>query len=135
MNEKSDHQLRVERFMGFAGQAIPITPTLSSSPVRKFRAEMILEEALETIEGLGYRIRKPYDGFEFELEGDHEPDLIKIADGCADIKVVTTGTLSALGISDVALQKEVDENNLLKFAPGAWRLAAPGRQVDEAGGA
>ncbi len=44
--------------------------------------------------------------------------LREVADGCADVKVVTTGTLTAHGIADCLLQEEVDLNNLLKFAEG-----------------
>jgi predicted HAD superfamily Cof-like phosphohydrolase len=44
--------------------------------------------------------------------------LVAIADGCADIKVVTTGTLSAFGIADDLIQQLVDYNNLEKFGPG-----------------
>lgn len=121
MNPKSDHQMRVERFMILAGQSIAANPTLSSFEVRKFRADMILEEALEAIEGLGFDVEATNPDGELELVEAWKPDLIKIADGCADIRVVTTGTLSALGISDLALQEEVDTNNLLKFAPGAYQ--------------
>ncbi|RME74113.1 MAG: hypothetical protein D6785_16225, partial [Planctomycetota bacterium] len=49
-----------------------------------------------------------------------KPSLVEIADGCADIMVVTTGTLSACGISDIPLQEEVDQNNLSKFGPGGY---------------
>lgn len=119
MSEKSNHQLRVEMFMQKAGQSIVAIPSLRSPEIRKFRAEMILEEALETIEGLGFVVNSE-DG-NFQINELCSPDLIKIADGCADIKVVTTGTLSALGISDLRLQQEVDQNNLLKFAPGSYR--------------
>lgn len=42
----------------------------------------------------------------------------EVADGCLDIIVVTTGTLTAHGIADYLLQEEVDLNNLLKFAEG-----------------
>lgn len=122
MNQmKSDHQLRVERFMMLAGQSIAAVPSLRSAEIRRFRAAMILEEALETIGGLGFRVIKPEGEDDFRLSEIFAPDLIAIADGCADIKVVTTGTLSALGISDEPLQEEVDTNNLLKFSPGAYQ--------------
>jgi predicted HAD superfamily Cof-like phosphohydrolase len=44
--------------------------------------------------------------------------MIEVADGCADVSVVTIGTLSACGIADKPLLKEVDESNLRKFGPG-----------------
>lgn len=120
---RSDHQQRVEKFMLLAGQSVAACPSLRGVEIRKFRAELILEEALETIQALGFNVvMKPFDGeLEISSRQTHEPNLIEIADGCADIKVVTTGTLSALGISDIALQEEVDQNNLRKFGPGGYR--------------
>ena len=53
-------------------------------------------------------------------DGD-APCLEGIADGCADIKVVTTGTLSAFGIPDMMIQEEVDAANLRKFSEGGYR--------------
>lgn len=117
--EKSDHQLRVEDFMRKAGQEVPDKPTIPSEEVRLLRAKLILEEAVETIHALG-----------FDIEGDIDPDynltdmiiphtlgcdIKEVIDGCCDIAVVTTGTLSAFGIADVIPQKEVDHSNLAKF--------------------
>jgi predicted HAD superfamily Cof-like phosphohydrolase len=42
-------------------------------------------------------------------------------DGCDDLKVVTTGCLSACGIPDLYFQELVDQNNLDKFGPGGYR--------------
>jgi predicted HAD superfamily Cof-like phosphohydrolase len=47
--------------------------------------------------------------------------LVEIADGCADISVVTIGTLSACGIADLPILEAVDDNNLQKFGPGGYR--------------
>ncbi len=132
---KSVHQERVEEFMEKAGQEIPQTPTIPDEKTRILRAKLIMEEALETIKGLGVAIcvddRVPYEKEEvFECPLRFEwlifttemtscrPNLIEIADGCADISVVTIGTLSACGISDISLLEEVDESNLRKFGSG-----------------
>lgn len=140
MSQKSDHQLRVEEFMLKAGQSIAAFPSLRTFEIRKFRAAMILEEALETIDGLGFDVvltgGHRIVSMDCALLSDtgHVPaDLIKIADGCADLKVVTTGTLSALGISDLPLQEEVDQNNLLKFGPGGHRRESDGKWIKPPG--
>jgi predicted HAD superfamily Cof-like phosphohydrolase len=121
---KSPHQDRVEQFMKLANQIVPRFPTIPSEEIRHFRAKMILEEALETIAGLGYAVIE--DG----VSGKHgrltlmpsgEPDLIEIVDGCADVSVVTIGTLSACGVADAAVLFAVDMNNLAKFGPGSYR--------------
>jgi predicted HAD superfamily Cof-like phosphohydrolase len=93
--------------------------------VLRLRARLILEEALETIDALGYRVRDP------ELLVRERPgvlDLVEIVDGCCDIMVVTTGTLSACGVSDLPVQLAVDINNLAKFG-GDGRLDEYGKWV------
>lgn len=134
---KSAHQQRVEAFMRKANQTVPESPELPSPETRVLRAKLILEEALETIEALGVVLLALPDtedaspvyltnngenqkGVSLAFVSDGEPDLEKIADGCADLRVVTTGTLSACGIADGALQEEVDCNNLAKFREGHW---------------
>lgn len=136
---RSEHQKRVDKFMVLAGQDVPDEPIfiVPSDEIRILRAKLILEEAIETIyNGLGVMITvsstnypnvpepnhwlvEPEDKFEFQIAGRYDP--IETIDGCCDIKVVTTGTLSALGIPDEPFQKEVDENNLAKFGPGSYR--------------
>ena len=123
IREKTPHQQRVEEFMIKAKQTLPDRPTLPDEGIRLLRAKLILEEALETVFALGFSIEvngleiTSKRGFKEYLHWDaHDsPDLEGIADGCADIKVVTTGTLSACGIADDSVQREVDCNNLSKF--------------------
>lgn len=122
---KTDHQKRVEDFMRMAGQAVPTTPCIPSEEVRLLRAKLIMEETLETVRGLGFETQLAIDDL-FFIELESGPNLIEIADGCADILVVTIGTLSACGISDRPLLEEVDESNLRKFGPGS-RLRDDGK--------
>lgn len=116
-NLRSLHQRRVNGFMALADQALPAVPEIPPLDVRRLRAELILEEALETINALGFSLGSS-SGL---VEWNKEPDLIKIVDGCCDLRVVTTGTLSACGVSDEAVQHAVDCNNLEKFLPGSYK--------------
>lgn len=125
---KSDHQRRVEKMMRLASQEVPSLPTMPDEKTRRFRAKMILEEALETVHGLGFNVKLPpgervvtEECYELSSDGHLPPDLIEIVDGCADIRVVTTGTLSACGVADGVVQFEVDQNNLGKFGPGSYK--------------
>lgn len=113
-----------------AGQATPVSPTIPDPETRLLRAKLILEEALETIEGLGVRVEASTSsseqimdlsdcGLSFSVKG--EPDLEAIVDGCADISVVTIGTLIAFGIDDEPVLEEVDRANLRKFEAGSYR--------------
>lgn len=127
--DRSAHQLRVERFMQLAGQELPPSPKIPSLDVRILRAKLILEEALETIQkGLGLTVKAsggnvvPKEGLPIRInnllieENKHKkPDIVEIADGCCDLMVVTTGTLSACGIKDKPILKAVDHSNLAKF--------------------
>lgn len=114
----------VEQFMRAAGQELPETPTIPSFEVRKLRAKLILEETLETIKGLGVAVSVT-DG---ELDIDDcifddygNASLIEIADGCADIIVVTLGCASACGIALEPVFQEVHESNMSKFIDGHRR--------------
>lgn len=140
-SQKSPHQRMVEELMHRAGQEVPLFPTIPCEAVRRLRAKIILEEAIETIHGLGFDIVMTGghrvlgdDRYELSSAGHVPPDLDEIVDGCADIRVVTTGTLSACGMPDELLTLEVDKNNLEKFGPGGYRredgkwMKPPGHQ-------
>lgn len=129
--QRSEHQQRVDEFMRLAEQEVPEAPVIPNEKTRILRAKLILEEALETIrEGLGVDVLIDHgnsiktvgfgnvimENLDFNVVRD--ADLEQIADGCADVKVVTTGTLSACGIADEALQHAIDCSNLEKFSPG-----------------
>lgn len=121
MVNRTIHQQRIDEFMRKAGQEVPESPCIPSAEVRLLRAKLIMEEALETIEGLGFNVYYNWTESEETFAAPkfyprvNPPDLELIADGCADLSVVTIGTLSACGISDEALLAEVDAANLAKF--------------------
>ena len=133
MFDRTQHQLNVEAFMSFAQQDIPPAPVVPDESIRVLRAKLILEEALETIRGLGLDVMLPIDVCDVGDDGvkiyaddvqfmrGPMPNLAEIVDGCCDLKVVTTGTLSACGIPDDEFQEAVDQNNLAKFGPGGYR--------------
>lgn len=138
MQRMTEHFNRIYEFMSFAGQALPPSPCIPDEQTRELRARLILEEALETIKGLGFSVAIKVDedawqdevvniddqsigNGEIDFEPDFYPDLVEIADGCADLSVVTIGTLIACGIEDGPLLEAVDNANLRKFGPGSYR--------------
>ena len=134
MIQRTPHQQRIDEFMRKAGQDVPDKPCIPDAKTRVLRARLILEEALETIHAMGVHVelRTHEDApsvFITSLKdlsihaggGDLEVDLEGVADGCADISVVTIGTLSAFGIADQPILEEVDAANLRKFGPGGHR--------------
>lgn len=123
---KSEHQQRVEEFMRLAGQEVPEVPTKPSNEVRILRAKLIFEEAMETItQGLGVTmlmdLTQGYQKFMDSFKCDGKFNMVETIDGCIDLSVVNTGTLSALGVPDLPFLEEVDKNNLAKFGPGGYR--------------
>lgn len=109
-----------------AGQDTPERVTVPDADTRILRAKLILEEALETVHALGVIVRAG-DGDGPELVEGHlhyedgrEPDVEMVVDGCADISVVTIGTLIAFGVDDEPVLEEVDRANLRKFEEGSW---------------
>ncbi len=110
-----------------AGQDTPTSVTIPDDATRILRAKLILEEALETVTALGVTAtvlnedRKLKRESELSFEITDEADLEEIVDGCADISVVTMGTLIAFGVDDEPVLEEVDKANLRKFSEGSYR--------------
>jgi predicted HAD superfamily Cof-like phosphohydrolase len=121
---QTQHQLRVEKMMRGFGQEVPEKPLETTSvpdELRVLRARLIMEECLETIiDGLRVEITDwggnvvKFDGLHFETL-ECPVNMIEFADGCADVSVVTIGSLSAFGIKDAQLLREVDANNQAKI--------------------
>lgn len=130
---KTEHQKRIEMFMAKAGQAVPLIPIMPDLETRKLRANIILEEALETIKGLGFEVNATMPDGELEVEEAFTPDIVEVVDGCADISVVTIGTLSAFGVKDAPILEAVDLNNLGKFGPGSYRRESDGKWMKPPG--
>ena len=126
------HFERIRKMMFVAGQGTPSQPTVPDEPTALLRARIILEEALEAVDALGVTAsfipgmtNSPVLELKknIRLEFDHEPDLVAIADACADISVVTIGTLVTCGIPDNGLLELVDNNNMTKFKDGVLKDA------------
>lgn len=127
------HAQRIREFMIQAQQDVPGIPQVPMDDVRILRARLIFEECLETIRALGVLVEMHYGGIcrddlpcnmqsaRFSNHPGRRPSLPDIADGCADISVVTIGTLLACGIADQPLLEEVDASNLAKFTGDGHR--------------
>lgn len=123
---KTPHYKRIEQFMKLAKQETPAVATLPSEDIRRLRAKLIFEEAMETIKALGFEITLRTgllqtaisDPADLSFHQMHTPDIIEIIDGCCDISVVTIGALIACGVPDQPFLEAVDTNNLAKFGPG-----------------
>ena len=120
------HYRRIRQFMQHAGQETPSQTTIPDEETRLLRARLILEEALETVHALGVSVHvggrnEALEESDLHLQPSGPVDLEGVVDGCADVSVVTMGTLVAFGIDDEPILEEVDSANLRKFGPGGYR--------------
>lgn len=139
---QSECQQRTEIFMNASGQTIRSRPGTPDERDRLLRANLILEEALETIDGLGCqvldftntRISPKSPDLRVEVLPDGAFDLEAAIDGCIDLIVVATGTLSTIGVDDKPHQEEVDNANLRKIGPnGVCEIRDDGKLLKPAG--
>lgn len=116
--------------------ALPEVPSIPPIGVRMLRARLILEESLETINALGFKIKLNHVSSSNEIRdmsdcklvshGD-PPDLEGIIDGCCDVIYVATGTLLACGVPDVPHLELVSHKNNAKFPGGVATLNEYGK--------
>lgn len=125
----TNEQKSVRDWMAKASQETPDKPTIPSLEVRKLRARLILEEALETINrGLGIEVficdhgeNKGVWNDRLRFEDGHEyvrgwePNIVELADGLSDLQVVNLGTAVACGIDLEPCFREVMRSNDSKF--------------------
>ena len=122
------HQKNVQHFMQLACQNLPDKPTIPDAKIRELRCRLIMEEALEACNALGFNVfcktNDPIkkDGFDFHEILDKQISLSEIAKELADLGVVgEDGTGLACGIDMEIVRDLVDENNLGKFGPGSYK--------------
>lgn len=139
----SEHYEAVKLMSAKAGNPTPDKPTLPSVELRKTCANLILEEALEAIDSLGFYVcHSPRDvivdisAFKDgdiqvlpEVDSLVEEDLANIAHECADLRVVASFAMAVSGISDESVQMAVDQANLAKFGPGGYKHPESGKWI------
>lgn len=95
----TNEQQQVRDWMKAFGQECPEKPTIPSLEVRRLRVKLILEEALELCRALGFDMDDGTLVYDLlNIASIVEPNLVEIADGGEDLKVVTEGTLVACGL-------------------------------------
>lgn len=105
-------------------QELPTGYTLRDDATMKLRAQLILEETLETIDALGFEVMQDFDTGQIVLEPvagtprNKQKELLDIIDGCCDLIYVATGCLMSVGASDILHMSEVCRANDSKFPDG-----------------
>jgi predicted HAD superfamily Cof-like phosphohydrolase len=131
---RSKDQMAVEWCMKAAGQEVREYPHQPSYKERELRANLILEEAIETVNALGFQILRKNNIVWGSSDVTLHPmwkgcDTEKVADGCADVIVVALGTLSAYGIDADSVLEEVHRANRDKFPGGKAILREDGKYL------
>lgn len=110
-------------------QALPaVAYTVPCEEVRKLRAKLILEEAIETINGLGFTVKAMSDAADISIVPSFASRptswqyMEQVIDGCVDTIYVATGTLAAYGVPDLPHIIEVNRANDAKFPGGKATL-------------
>ena len=126
-----------------ARQALPASPRIPQADVRMLRARLILEEAFETVKGLGVEIACDVPIISSlkdlslhirpEENGGIVPNLEDIIDGACDTIYVATGTLAACGVPDVPHLLAVSKANDEKFPNGVATVDEFGKFVKPSG--
>lgn len=115
-------------------QAVPDQYRVPGLMTRECRARLILEEALETIEALGFDLKHKATGRSIGcmddvvlVPADRPASLEDIIDGCCDEIYVCTGTLLACGAPDMHHMGIVNAANAAKFPNGVAILNEAGK--------
>jgi hypothetical protein len=108
-------QKQVREFMQLFGQETPEKPTIMvKHNIVQLRANLILEEAIETIKALGCCL--VFDSGKLTAEILQNVDLVELADGMADSHYVNyCGTACAFGIDMEPIFAEVHRSNMSKM--------------------
>ena len=114
---------RVTQFHQTFNHPVAMSPTMQSREWRLLRARMILEEAAEAVQALGFagdlRIRMT-DGPIIDLHGflaDEDIDLTKVAKELSDIDYVVQGTNVGMGLPAEAVATCTHDSNMSKVGP------------------
>lgn len=126
MSKAYTPQQDVARMMRAFGQEIKAVPELPDAATRLLRGRLILEETLETlVRGLGLHISVEHGDEQFVIHSikdlkvsvEGPGDLVELADGTADMKVVVYGTDNAAGLNAQTIFEEVMDSNMSKTYP------------------
>lgn len=102
----------VTRFHRVFGQPVLDKPTVPNSERVELRADLLAEEFVETMAGLGYDVK---------VRGMRapqvNPDMVKLADGLADLVYVAIGCALEFGIPLDRVWAEVHRSNMAKAGP------------------
>ena len=96
----------------------PAPKKLSLDDVRlELRAKLILEEAFETIEAMGFEVEviRSQIGQHIRVTRIGDPDWVEVIDGLCDLTYVTIGTAVEMGLELLPFFHAVHHSNMKKI--------------------
>lgn len=110
---------RVREFHEKFGHPVAAEPSIPADDRTTLRLSLILEEALELAEAMGFRIDKVQACVQSMLADGPvgEGDLVGIADALGDLEYVTNGAALEHGIPLPEIVAEVHRSNMTKLGP------------------
>ena len=121
-------------------QLVPTVPCIPPTDVRLLRAQLVLEEALETVHALGFSVQvgaaevvvRHVDDVEF-FEHGSDLNLGDMIDGACDTIYVAVGVLASCGVPDGLCMDRVLTANGHKFINGPVINEKTGKYLKPAG--
>ena len=108
-------QRSIAKMMELYEQGVRPLPAMLTDPKeRLLTANLVVEEALEFAEAMGFNAIEKEDGSIKLVPHGREPDLINAADAIGDELVVILGAANRLGVSAPDVFAEVNRSNMSK---------------------
>jgi predicted HAD superfamily Cof-like phosphohydrolase len=103
-------QRKIRAWMRAVEQVLPEKPTPATHEVRVLRAKLVLEEAQELVDALGFSVK-----IELDVRDPKEPDFVEMIDALCDLMYVVEGAGCAFGVDLEAFFAEVHDSNCTKI--------------------
>lgn len=119
-NTPSNSYERVKEFHETFGHPVGDKPEVPDDDRQELRLALILEEALELAEALGFKtehVKREVGYMLYDYPTESEPDLVGVADALGDLDYVVNGAALEFGIDLPAVTAEVHRSNMTKLGP------------------
>lgn len=124
MGIMENRQQRARDFMKEGGQDCPEVPTIPNEETLKLRANLLLEEVFEFVDGLGFELTlngAKIQTSDFILKRVKDANIVDMADAIGDISYINYGNALTLGLDMEPIENAIHSANMKKFGPGSWK--------------
>lgn len=114
---------RVKEFHQTFGHPVADAPTIANDDRLVLRLALILEEAIELADAMGFATDDIKDSADYMLNKigprvyEDEIDIVAVADALGDLEYVTNGAALEMGIPLPEVVAEIHRSNMTKLGP------------------